>query len=100
MPGERTSTHVAAGLDDQVVAAREVGHRPRQPPEGRVGVGQPAGVDRDRQPLLLDVGIRGAVPAQQPRQLAVNDASPGGGRGEITRRLVEVQRSLPYWPKT
>ena len=29
----------------------------------------------------------------------LNVARPRGGRGEITRRLVEVQRSLPYWPK-
>ena len=29
-----------------------------------------------------------------------NVASPCGGRGETTRRLVEDQRSLPYCPKT
>ena len=30
----------------------------------------------------------------------MNVASPRGGFGEITRRSVEVQRSLPYWPRT
>ena len=68
---------------------------------GRLGVVEPAGVHRHRQALLLDLGVRGARPgAAAGAARAVNEASPRGGRGEITRRLVEVQRSLPYWPKT
>ena len=98
---ERDLDHVAAGLDDRgrgAWRARASGGSSRSNAAG--GSVEPAGVHGDREALLLDVRLGGVGAAQHARQLALNVASPRGGRGEIRRSVVEDQRSLPYWPKT
>ena len=99
--GRADLDHVPAGLDAPGRAARparaSVGSSRSNAASGSV---EPAGVHGDGQPLLLDEGVRRRRPRAAARGSSRrNVARPCGGRGEMTRRWVEVQRSLPYWPK-
>ena len=83
---ERTSMTLRPGSTTRSWRSASVGDRGQQPLEGAGRVVQPAGVDRDREPLLLDVGVArrrpGAAPTGSSRSKV---ASPCGGRGERIR---------------
>ena len=100
IPGERTSITCRPGSTARSCSrGRSLEHR-EQPLEGAPRVVEPPGVHGDGEALLLDVRVAGVRRAAAAGQLApMKRDRPCGGRGETIRRLVDDQRSLPYWPK-
>ena len=100
MPGERTSITLPAGLDDQPVA---LGQLARSAGSSRSNAASGSSSRRvctaTARPLSSTKASAAPAVAQHPRQLALERRQArAAAAGEITRRLVEDQRSLPYWP--
>ena len=97
----RTSITLRPGSTTRPCRARELAQQRQQPVEAPRAGRRAAGCARRRPGPSPRRRPRRRRPAQQAGQLALEGGrARAGGRGETTRRWVEVQRSLPYWPKT
>ena len=108
MPDERTSITLRPGSTTSPCSVASSSMRRQQPVDGQPRVVQPAGVDRDGEPLLLDVRRRGVMPAQHRRQLTLEgreavrrprrDDPALGGRPALVAVLPEDEQLLAVVP--